>query len=288
MEASTASTELLRAVERGDVESVKLHLLDPDCDVNARMPPTDFGYTALMLAVKLFVCSAPGTATSRSCVAIVEELLKHRDIDVNIADTPWVGSALHIAFNAHLNIGAFYNPGGGDGHSYRNAMAAIKLLLAHQRCDVNVQDRPQRTTPLMSAVRNASDDAVDLLLSHPDIDTRLTDVHGDTAIDIMLDPGICNTQMFNTLKCTAILKRLAVVRPEHNVANDHAVAEAIAFSPLVASEVLLDSRCGFTANSFMRSKKSQERESALHAAVRLDSLAKVTLLLRNAADPTIA
>ena len=68
MEASTASTELLRAVKRGDVECVKQCLVNPNCDVNARMLATDFGYTALMLAVKLIcVWRAPDSNVTWPC-----------------------------------------------------------------------------------------------------------------------------------------------------------------------------------------------------------------------------
>ena len=87
-------------------------------------------------------------------------------------------------------------------------------------------------------------------------------------------------------------------RHEQNSFNDHVVAEAIAYFPLKVSQILLAS--GFSANSFLcvlyRERESaigrllpkrRGRESALHAAIQLDSLAKVKLLLSNAADPKV-
>ena len=69
------STELLRAVERCDVERVKQCLLDRECDVNAK---DGAGCTALMVTVKL--CTFPQTSV---CYAIIlDELLKCEFVDV--------------------------------------------------------------------------------------------------------------------------------------------------------------------------------------------------------------
>ena len=262
-------TALMYAACGGHLQCVRLCLQQPDCDVN--MADCN-GDTALMHAARKV------KTTSDCCDLILSELLQNESIEIN--EVPGVhGSALVAALVARETT-------------------AAETLVADKRCDVNVRVS-SGCTPLIFTARNsqAYDDKwsrlIVQLMARPDINTHLVNDDGHTAVEDYINRRTLSSPNFNL--SDSVRQTLMSLGSGGAPTSDHALATAVSFSSVEACEVLLEN--GFHPDSAMPScnafnyfndkqKESpiSDRETALHCAVTLNSLAKVSLLLRYGPD----
>ena len=179
---------LIHFVNKVDKDSVK-ELLLMGADVNAQYEKSG---TALMIAVKM------------SNKEIVELLLAHKDINVNIQTQDDGLTALMIAL---IEI-----------YFLSNRKKIVKLLLAHKDINVNIQTQ-EGITALMFAVEKGDGEIVELLLDKgADIDAKakggLTALmfaayHGnEKAVEKLLDRGAdIETQNTNGLTALTLAKK---------------------------------------------------------------------------------
>ncbi len=157
-------TALKWAALTGDNEIVEMLLEHPDIDVNLQ---DALGCTALMWAIIPLVTFSQKMETNEITeninrrMRIIELLLKHPDIDVNLK--PSNGSnALFLAVTG-------------------NCKEAVNLLLQNKKININTQDNKGRTA-LMLAARDGKAEIVDLLLEHKKINVNIQENVGCTAL----------------------------------------------------------------------------------------------------------
>ena len=140
------TTPLYRAALAGNTGAVGL-LLDRDADVNNRN--NDNRWTILICAV------------AQNHIAIAEQLLRRREIDVNAADDIQ-NTALHIAAER--------------GHT-----RMVELLLLHPEIEVNLKNR-LGWTPLSKAAFAGHVDVVRQLLGRPELEVNFVDQDRQTPL----------------------------------------------------------------------------------------------------------
>ena len=200
-------TAVFKAAYQGREEVVSLLLQQKDIDVNAA---SNDGFTPLLQAIfgdynkiiRLFLArpeldvNASDTTHNQTPLwmaasgdkGILEELLKRKDIDVNLpghyGETP-LGRAARQSFDE-----------------------AITLLL-DAKADVNASDQSDET-PLMHASGEGNLAGVDMLVAHPEIELDLADKKGRTALFRAAEAG--------QTKC---LKSLVAKGPQLEIKDKH-------------------------------------------------------------------
>ncbi|KAI5783291.1 hypothetical protein FPQ18DRAFT_419515 [Pyronema domesticum] len=139
------------AAKSGDMETVKLALLQNHLDINA-VDHADKYYKKTAL---IYACMSGHEA-------IVKLLLDRKDIRVNLAEDDGWTPLMHACTEGKEGI--------------------VKLLLERDDIQVNLAAKDGRT-PLMLACSNGKEVIVKLLLEREDIDIRLKDNEGKTAYD---------------------------------------------------------------------------------------------------------
>ncbi len=109
-----------------------------------------------------------GTAKIDTADKIVALLLSNNDIDVNIFDQEKgsMRTALMIA-------------------TEQNYVDTVRLLLEHQKTNVNLQSIEEQWSPLMMAIINDNLELVKLFLDHRDIDLDLKDADDNSVLDLV-------------------------------------------------------------------------------------------------------
>ena len=146
----SGATPLFWAACRGHEDVVRL--LTTHENVNPNVSDR-YGKTPLMEAVQ------------ERHIAIVQRLLAFEYIEIN-AQEHWDQSALTYAIRLE-----------------QNSTQILKLLLACDNIDVNLEDKGGRT-PLMVAVESGNEEAIPLLLAHRDIQVNKRNWRGRTALNI--------------------------------------------------------------------------------------------------------
>ena len=124
----------------GDIELVRRLLQCPDSEIFVN-------YANQIEATPLTY------AASRGHIAIVEEILKHPEVDINRAAMDEGFTALIVA--------------SGNGNS-----EIVKLLLKRNETDVNLARKDNGISPLQIASMKGNVDVVELLISHPKIEVN--------------------------------------------------------------------------------------------------------------------
>ncbi|OUM64989.1 hypothetical protein PIROE2DRAFT_60293 [Piromyces sp. E2] len=156
------STPLFNAINLGNKELVELLLKEPSIDVNIR---DEYGRTVLTYSVqrtkglKRELLQRPDIMEflDYSQKEIVEVLLKHPGIDVNVQDNKKVTPLMYATIYGRLKT--------------------VKLLLKHPKIDVNIQNRIGGTA-LICASEIGQKNIVELLINQPGIDINLQDNKG--------------------------------------------------------------------------------------------------------------
>ena len=176
------SSDLLSAAKSGNLERV-IYELANGADINYRTRDYDYN-------------SPLRQACYYEHVDIVNELLSHKEIDVNIRDyyqrTPLIvicklGIESYIleALLNYPNIDVNAQDYEGKTSLYYAARVnhpkTVQALLKHPNIDVNLASN-DNTTPLMSACSQGHKEVVELLLQCPDVDVNAADNDGDTPI----------------------------------------------------------------------------------------------------------
>ena len=163
-----------RLCRDGDIEGVQA-AIDNRANVNEE---DDSGWTGLMMAL------------GNSHNNVVQLLLNHPQIDVNIVNRAYGYCALHYAVNGHNHKGmaallarqdlTTINQRSNEGKTPimfavgLNRVNWFKLLLAHPQVDLNQKDYYGQS-PITEAIDCNSVNCFKLLLAHPELDLDIRD-----------------------------------------------------------------------------------------------------------------
>jgi len=186
------TTPLYRAGLAGNAEAVQL-LLDRGANVNNRN--NDNRWTILMCA------------SAENRVAIIERLLRRREIEVNAADEIQ-NTALHIA--------------AARGHT-----ETVRLLLQHPDIQVNLRDY-MGWTPLSKAAFGGHLEVVRLLLGRPELEVNFVDQDRQTSLFHSVSAG--NLEVARLLLADPRTNAAISNRPAHHTALD--MARALSFTTI--------------------------------------------------------
>jgi ankyrin repeat protein len=148
-------TSLYLAASEGDTETVKAFLQEPNPELNVQC--REDRATALHQAAEL------------GYLGVVQALLLHPEIKVNVADRDGWTPLIYASFRDHGDI--------------------VKALLQHREIDVNCADRSDRQTALIYAAEAGYRGIVKMLLQHPDTDVNRVHKLGWTALAAAADGG---------------------------------------------------------------------------------------------------
>ena len=170
--------DFIFAVKFDDIKAVQL-LLKKEIDVNASEPIR--GETAMMIALR------------ENSTQVFEALLQHPNIQLearaNNGDTALMLASYFSNFRAVkllIDAGAKINQSGWTALHYAASVGdtQIMLMLLDKAADIDAKS-PNKTTPLMMAVRSGSSSAVQLLLDKG-ADRNLINELGLSALDFAI------------------------------------------------------------------------------------------------------
>lgn len=141
-------TALICASEKGFVDSVKVLIQYPNCNINLG---DSNGYTALH------------QSALNGHVNVIRELVTRSDTDINVQERDGM-SPLHIACR-------------------EGSLECVKILLHHEKCNVNLRDSCWYTA-LHYAVSKQDTAIINELLAHPDIDVNIREESQMTPLHI--------------------------------------------------------------------------------------------------------
>ena len=266
---------------RASAVGAQLLLEDGRCDVNAQ---DSEGRTPVMFAVTK--CNTPD---DERYVEICRLILRHPSYQVNVADDQ----------NETVLLKAVEKYAGTFFPSERKCKIA-EMLISNPACDVNWRGGSYCDTALirlLASVQSVDDTCgrlIRLLLDRSDLDIQVANLNCNTAIDVLLGRKDFRCRDFNCE--SSIAEFLIRSLRKKGFALSSYWKTAIVLAPSVVCREFLNYEFNATvdqasrergedefANYFVTRDKS-DGETALHCAVALNSLAKVSLLLQYGPD----